>query len=120
MVSKLGGLDLTLPQGAHPLSSLIWTRVPQDHPLHGGFDAMPYLEEADAILVVESDVPWLPDLKRPRPEARIVHLGVDPLFSRYPLRGFPMDVALAGTPRLALQALRDAVAGSVDVAVVAE
>jgi hypothetical protein len=27
MVSKLGRLDLTLPQGAHPLSPLIWTRV---------------------------------------------------------------------------------------------
>jgi len=27
MVSKLGGLDLTLPQGAHPLSPLIWTKV---------------------------------------------------------------------------------------------
>jgi len=27
MVSKLGGLDLTLPQGAHPLAPLIWTRV---------------------------------------------------------------------------------------------
>ena len=27
MVSKLGGLDLTIPQGAHPPSPLIWTRV---------------------------------------------------------------------------------------------
>jgi len=30
MVSKLGGLDLTLPQGAHPLSPLIWTKVNLD------------------------------------------------------------------------------------------
>ncbi len=97
-----------------------YVNFPQDHPLHGGFDVMPHLEEADAILVVESDVPWLPALKRPRPDARIVHLGVDPLFSRYPLRGFPTDLALAGTPRLALLALRDAVARRVDAAVVAE
>jgi len=97
-----------------------YVNFPQDHPLHGGFDAMPYLEEADAILVVESDVPWLPALKRPRPEARIAHLGVDPLFSRYPLRGFPTDLALAGTPRLALRALRDAVASRVDAAAVSE
>jgi acetolactate synthase I/II/III large subunit len=97
-----------------------YVNFPQDHPLHGGFDVMPHLEEADAILVVESDVPWLPALKRPRPDARIVHLGVDPLFSRYPLRGFPTDLALAGTPRLALQALRDAVARCVDAGVIAE
>jgi len=31
---------------------------PQHHELHGGFDATPYLDEADAIAIVESDVPW--------------------------------------------------------------
>ncbi|HEX6080052.1 MAG TPA: thiamine pyrophosphate-requiring protein [Methylomirabilota bacterium] len=97
-----------------------YVNFPQDHPLHGGFDAAPHLEEADVILVVESDVPWFPQLKRPRPEARVIHLGVDPLFARYPVRGFPADAALAGTPRLALTALAEAVARRVDAAAVAE
>jgi acetolactate synthase I/II/III large subunit len=97
-----------------------YVNFPQDHPLHAGFDAAPHLESADAILVVESDVPWFPGLKHPRPEARIVHVAVDPLFSRYPIRGFPMDVALAGTPRLALQALAQALASRTDAAAVAE
>src|SRR5713101_6056768 len=68
----------------------------------------------------ESVAPWRPALKRPLPDARIVHLAVDPLFSRYPLRGFPTDLALAGTPRLALQALAEAVERFADGAVVAE
>jgi acetolactate synthase I/II/III large subunit len=97
-----------------------YVNFPQDHPLHGGFDAAPHLEAADAILVVESDVPWFPALRHPRPEARIVHVGVDPLFSRYPIRGFPTDAALAGTPRLALQALAEAVARRVDATAAAE
>ena len=97
-----------------------YVNFPQDHPLHAGFDAAPHLESADAILVVESDVPWFPGLKHPRPEARIVHVAVDPLFSRYPIRGFPMDIALAGTPRLALQALAQALASRTDAAAVAE
>jgi acetolactate synthase I/II/III large subunit len=97
-----------------------YVNFPQDHPLHGGFDAAPHLEAADAVLVVESDVPWFPGLKHPRPEARIVHVGVDPLFSRYPIRGFPTDLALAGTPRLALQALAEAVARRADASAVAE
>jgi acetolactate synthase I/II/III large subunit len=97
-----------------------YVNFPQDHALHGGFEAAPHLEEADAILVVESDVPWFPQMKRPKPETRVVHLGVDPLFSRYPVRGFPADAALAGTPRLALAALADAVARRVDAAVAAE
>jgi acetolactate synthase-1/2/3 large subunit len=32
---------------------------------------------------------------------------VDPLFARYPVRGFPADVALAGAPRLTLAALAE-------------
>ena len=97
-----------------------YVNFPQDHPLHAGFDAAPHLDSADAVLVIESDVPWFPALKHPRPEARIIHLGVDPLFSRYPIRGFAMDVALAGTPHLALKALAAAVAQRADAAVVAE
>jgi acetolactate synthase-1/2/3 large subunit len=97
-----------------------YVNFPQDHPLHGGFEAAPHLAEADAILVIESDVPWFPQMNRPKPETRVVHLGVDPLFSRYPVRGFPADLALAGTPRLALAALADAVARRVDKAAVAE
>jgi acetolactate synthase-1/2/3 large subunit len=97
-----------------------YVNFPQDHALHGGFDAAPHLEESDAILVVESDVPWFPQMKRPRPETRVIHLAVDPLFSRYPVRGFPADAALAGTPRLALAALADAVARRVDRAAVAD
>jgi acetolactate synthase I/II/III large subunit len=97
-----------------------YLNFPQDHPLHGGFDAAPHLESADAVLVVESDVPWFPGLTHPRPEARIVHVGVDPLFSRYPIRGFPTDLALAGTPRLALQVLAEAVGRRADAGAVAE
>ncbi|MGH7400904.1 MAG: thiamine pyrophosphate-requiring protein [Candidatus Rokuibacteriota bacterium] len=97
-----------------------YVNFPQDHDLHGGFEAAPHLGEADAILVIESDVPWFPQMSRPRPETRVIHLGVDPLFSRYPVRGFPADLALAGTPRLALAALSDALARRVDAARVAE
>src|SRR5947208_3276081 len=93
---------------------------PQDHPLHAGFDATPYLDEADAIVVIESDAPWFPHLKSPRPETRLLQIGVDPLFSRYPIRGFGADVALAGTVRLTLAALAEALRSRVDPVVVAE
>jgi acetolactate synthase-1/2/3 large subunit len=76
-----------------------------DHPCHLGYDATPYLDGADAILVVECDVPWIPSLKAPRPECKVIHIGVDPLFSRYPIRGFPCDLALTGTAAAALPEL---------------
>ncbi|MBI4590762.1 MAG: thiamine pyrophosphate-requiring protein [Candidatus Rokubacteria bacterium] len=81
---------------------------PQDHPLHAGYDPTPHLGEADVILAVESDVPWFPKLAAPKPEAKVIQVGMDPLYPRYPIRGFPADVALAGTVRLTLAALADA------------
>ena len=59
-----------------------------EHPLHGGFEVDPWLAEADAILVLECDVPWMPGSRGPRPDARVMHAGPDPLFGRYPVRGF--------------------------------
>ena len=104
-----------------------YVNFPQDHPLHAGFEPLDgrfepaaHLSEADAIVVIESDVPWFPQMSRPKPEARVIHIAVDPLFSRYPIRGFPADLALAGTPRLTLTALSDALARRVDSAAVAE
>lgn len=98
----------------------LYVNFPQNHPLHMGFDATPHLEAADVLLVVESDVPWFPHLKEPRAEAKVIQVAVDPLFSRYPIRGFPADVALAGTPRVTLGALAEATARLIDARAVAE
>jgi acetolactate synthase-1/2/3 large subunit len=82
---------------------------PQDHPLYCGGDPTPLLAEADPIVVVEADAPWFPALRAPGPETTVIQIGHDPLFSRYPIRGFPVDLGLAGAPRLTLAALAEAV-----------
>jgi acetolactate synthase-1/2/3 large subunit len=82
--------------------------LPADHPCHLGYDATPYLDDANAILVLECDVPWVPSLKAPRPHCKIIHLGVDPLFQRYPIRGFAGDVAITSAAGAALPALAEA------------
>src|SRR5262249_21438616 len=64
----------------------------------------------DAILVLDVDVPWTPVRKAPSSECKIIHIGVDPLFSRYPIRGFPCDVAITGATRLVMPALGAALA----------
>jgi acetolactate synthase-1/2/3 large subunit len=92
---------------------------PQDNPLHAGFDPGLAVGEADLILVAECDAPWYPNLQAPRPDARIIQIGVDPLYSRYPIRGFHGDVALAGSPRLGLGALAEAAVALADRGVVA-
>ena len=34
------------------------TNFPTDHPLHQGYSARPFLDEADVILLLESATPW--------------------------------------------------------------
>jgi acetolactate synthase I/II/III large subunit len=85
--------------------------LPNAHPSHLGFEPAALIGEADLILVAECDVPWIPANHRVNPEARIVHLGVDPLFARYPMRSFPVDLAITGEPAATLNALTEAVAG---------
>ena len=38
-----------------------------------------WLQEADVILVIDSDIPWIPMNNRPRADARIFHIDVDVL-----------------------------------------
>jgi acetolactate synthase-1/2/3 large subunit len=76
-----------------------------EHPMHCGWDPHAFLKDADVILVVDCDVPWIPKEGKPKPEAKVIHIGPDPLFAQYPLRGFRTDLALAGAVAPTLQTL---------------
>jgi acetolactate synthase-1/2/3 large subunit len=76
-----------------------------EHPMHCGWDPHALLKEADVVLAVDCDVPWIPKEAEPKAEAKIIHIGPDPLFARYPLRGFRTDIALTGVTAMTLQAL---------------
>ena len=78
---------------------------PTSHPLHLGFDSTPYLREADVVLVIDTDVPWLPTVVSPKETACVIQLGHEPLYSRYPIRGHAIDIALAAQPRATLRLL---------------
>jgi acetolactate synthase-1/2/3 large subunit len=76
-----------------------------EHPMHCGWDPNALLKDADVVLVVDCDVPWIPKEGGPRADAKVIHIGPDPLFARYPLRGFRTDLALTGAVAPTLQAL---------------
>ncbi len=84
--------------------------LPSSHPMHQGFQPRPLVAEADLVLVVECDVPWIPSIEGPPPAARVVHIGEDPAFLRYPMRGFPADLSITAEPAAALAALERALA----------
>jgi acetolactate synthase I/II/III large subunit len=66
------------------------------------------LAEADFIVVVDSDVPWIPSVSRPRPEARIVHIDPDPLKTRMPLWYIPAEAFYRADAATALAQILDA------------
>lgn len=84
--------------------------LPWDHPMHLGFDPDSMLEAADVVIVIDCDVPWIPGKKGPRPDAKIIHLGVDPLYAQYPMRSFDCDLAITGVLGATLPALTQALA----------
>jgi len=88
--------------------------LPADHPCHLGYNPAAMLDGADAILVIDCDVPWTPSREAPPADCRIIHIGVDPLFSRYPIRGFTCDLAITGATRLVLPRLGAALAALAD------
>ncbi len=91
---------------------------PHDHPLYLGNQwneprQNQALAEADCILVLDSDVPWIPTVSRPADGAAIFHIDVDPLKEKMPLwyigarRALRADVATAlGQLNAALAARR--------------
>ncbi|ORE96238.1 acetolactate synthase catalytic subunit [Stappia sp. 22II-S9-Z10] len=70
--------------------------IATDHPCHVGADPGPWLAEADVVVILDALAPWWPDI-HPVPEAEtVVTMGPDPVFSRFPVRGFRSDIALRG------------------------
>lgn len=71
-VLDTAGSDMCFP-GNHPA----WLGVRQ-----GADESIP---EADVILVLDCDVPWIQTRCKPNPDARIFHIDADPLKQRMPL-----------------------------------
>ncbi|MCD2171438.1 thiamine pyrophosphate-requiring protein [Rhizobium sp. C4] len=70
--------------------------APTDHPMAVGGDPAEWIAKADLVLVIDCLAPWSPDIHTLQPGCKVVHIGEDPLYARFPVRNFPCDLALAG------------------------
>lgn len=83
-----------------------YVNFPRRHELHGGFNAGPYLEAADVVLIVDVvGPPWYPESALRPKQARIITIGEDPLRSRVPYQGVAADLVLYGRADNALERL---------------
>ncbi|HEX4088856.1 MAG TPA: thiamine pyrophosphate-requiring protein, partial [Trebonia sp.] len=81
---------------------------PADHPLHAGFQyhstgQNPVLAEADVILVLDSDVPWIPSVNRPSADAAVYCVDIDPLKSQIQLWDVPARRFAAANSKVAVE-----------------
>jgi acetolactate synthase-1/2/3 large subunit len=67
----------------------------------------PALAEADFVLVIDSDVPWIPTVSRPRPGAVIYQIDVDPLKEQMPLWQIPTRRVFRADAATALRQLNE-------------
>jgi acetolactate synthase-1/2/3 large subunit len=82
--------------------------IPTDHAMFAGGHPEPWLSEADVILVIDALAPWAPDLQNPRDDAKVIQLGPNPLFSRFPVRNFRSDLSIASETSMGIVALLSA------------
>jgi acetolactate synthase-1/2/3 large subunit len=72
--------------------------LPSSHPMHFGYESAALVTDADLVIAIDVDAPWIPSLSNPPAGCRVVHIGEEPFFVRYPMRSFPSDLAIqAGT-----------------------
>ncbi len=67
----------------------------------------PALAEADFVLVLDSDVPWIPVVSKPREGAKIYHIDADPLKEQMPLWYIPSHRSYRADAATALRQLND-------------
>jgi len=85
--------------------------APTDHPMAVGGDPAEWLAKADLVLVIDSLAPWSPDIHALKPGCKVVHIGEDPLYARFPIRNFPCDLALVGDTADVIIEFADAASG---------
>lgn len=84
--------------------------LPTSHSMHVGYDPQDHLAAADLVVVIESDVPYMPNSVQPSANCRFVTIGQDTVYARYPMRSFPSDLAITSTAASALEVLEVALA----------
>jgi acetolactate synthase-1/2/3 large subunit len=70
--------------------------IASDHPMAVGSDPESWLEDADVIVVIDSLAPWSPAVHKIPEHCKVIQIGADPLYSRFPVRNFRADLSIVG------------------------
>lgn len=82
-----------------------YVNFPGDHPNHVGYRRNTLVDEADLILMLDVDVPWIVSKVAPRADARLFHLDCDPLKPDLGFWHFPAERSWQADSLAALEQL---------------
>jgi acetolactate synthase-1/2/3 large subunit len=94
------------------VQNLNHVNFPTGHPLYVGNQTLKHAKDADVLFFIDIDVPWEPPRRDAiRPDAKIIHLERDPMFTAIPGWGFPADLPVTACSEVALPAVVSVVRG---------
>jgi len=109
-------IELAETLGAPVLSGLTRMNFPTTHPLSAGIEDIggsrkpnPYIAEADVLLVIDYDIPYVPAEGIPHQDAKIIHIDIDPMTQGRPLWGRGADIYIEADSLKAIPALNKAI-----------
>jgi acetolactate synthase-1/2/3 large subunit len=76
---------------------------PMNHPLYQGYAS---LKDADVVVVLEANVPWMPGQNDPRHDAWIAVIDQDPAKNRFPSMEFASNLRANSSPLHAIRAIQ--------------
>ena len=88
--------------------------ISQASPCFAGFDPLPLLEQADLGLLLDSDVPFIPQYTKRARAIKWIQIDIDPLKSDFPMWGFPTDMRIQGDCATVLRQVLEAVEARAD------
>lgn len=68
--------------------------ISQASPCFSGFDPQPLLDDADLGLLLDTDVPFIPQYAKRFAEIDWIQIDLDPLKADFPMWGFPTDLRI--------------------------
>jgi acetolactate synthase-1/2/3 large subunit len=119
LVTAYAGRDREAPALIEQLAQLVGMRVCEfntvhlnirrDSPCFAGYNPALFTENADVGLLLDVDVPWIPQTTRVNPQAFWAQVDVDALKSNMPMWGFAADVRIEARAAAVLRQLVAAV-----------
>jgi acetolactate synthase-1/2/3 large subunit len=88
--------------------------ISRDSPCFAGSNPLPLLEQADLGLILNSDVPFVPQDAKRAGAIKWIQIDVDPLKSDFPMWGFATDMRIQGDCAIVLQQVLDVVEARAD------